>query len=226
MYTSEGIRKARRDAHGRFVVIPWDRVAKIRVEHPMGGTQEVTRHTLRITEDMVPLPAPGVGGVRRHDVGRTLVVDRTKDGDWIDVFALPGQQPFGRGSHHADRHETVLESQRQQPNYLRDVFPRSIHRWHSFSKAEQARFVGAERSRLHREGWHENRDGSWTQGRARGRRHGDLAAIQAITRPGTSPHRVNVVLVDGRGNEISVLYKNLTADKARENILRRWKEKN
>jgi hypothetical protein len=81
MYTAEGIRTISRGT------IPWDEVRKVRIHG-----KSVVRHVMHITEDKIPLPAAGVGGVKRHDIGRILVVDRYPDGQWIDAFALPGQK--------------------------------------------------------------------------------------------------------------------------------------
>jgi hypothetical protein len=86
MYTSEGIRISVQAA-----VVPWDRVQRVRI-----GGRRATRHVMWVTDEKLRghgvLPAPGVGGVRRHDVGRVLVADLFEDGQWIDAFALPGQK--------------------------------------------------------------------------------------------------------------------------------------
>jgi len=90
MYTSAGIR-------GKIdpkIVIPWDHVRKVHI-----GGQPVTRHVLTIRPEHGSFMAPGVGGVRRWgrgDVGHMLVADLYPDGQWIDVFALPGQPVLPR----------------------------------------------------------------------------------------------------------------------------------
>jgi hypothetical protein len=57
---------------------------------------------------------------------------------------------------------SVYETQIQSPNYLRDIFPRTVSGWHTFSADSQTKMVQWERERLTAEGLHENPDGSWT----------------------------------------------------------------
>lgn len=65
-------------------VFPWVSSRRVRI-----AGRPAWRHTLTVTRAMIPLgrsDAPGVGGLQRCDVGRTLVVDRYADGCIIDVF--------------------------------------------------------------------------------------------------------------------------------------------
>jgi hypothetical protein len=87
MYTSEGIR-GKADPK---IVIPWDHVRKVHI-----GGQPVMRHVLTIRPEHGSFMARGVGGVRRRDVGRMLVVDHYPDHQWVDVFAHPGQPVLPR----------------------------------------------------------------------------------------------------------------------------------
>lgn len=57
---------------------------------------------------------------------------------------------------------SVLDSQRNQPNYLRDVFPRQIHAWHTFTEKDQELFHGDEIIRLKQDKYTENKDKSYS----------------------------------------------------------------
>lgn len=66
-------------------VFPWTSSRRVRI-----AGKPAWRHTLQVTAEMIPIgrtDVPGVGGLRRIDIGRTLVVDRYDDGTTIDVFA-------------------------------------------------------------------------------------------------------------------------------------------
>ena len=55
----------------------------------------------------------------------------------------------------------LLDYQRSCPQYLIDVFPRSVAGWYSFSPKDRIEFVEWERERLISEGYHEQPNGSW-----------------------------------------------------------------
>lgn len=59
-------------------LIPWDQVEQLR---------DVVRHRLVIRKAHAGfLRLPAIGLTKHQDIGRTLVVDLTKDGRWIDTF--------------------------------------------------------------------------------------------------------------------------------------------
>lgn len=82
MYTEEGLRSGTSVVSTK--IIPWDRVRPVR----FGNGARAIRHTLLLREEHFPLYlyATGLGGIRRTDVGRTLVVDRLPDGRWVDYL--------------------------------------------------------------------------------------------------------------------------------------------
>jgi hypothetical protein len=58
---------------------------------------------------------------------------------------------------------SVYETQIQSPNYLRDIFPRTVSGWHNFSADARRKMEQWERDRLTADGLSENQDGSWTR---------------------------------------------------------------
>jgi hypothetical protein len=62
-------------------VFPWTSMRSVRI----GGCRAV-RYTLLVTRELVPAQTHGLGLLRTHDIGRTLVVDIYEDGTVIDVL--------------------------------------------------------------------------------------------------------------------------------------------
>lgn len=62
------------------------------------------------------------------------------------------------------RAPSIRDYQLACPNYLRDVFPRTVSRWHRFSKPEQDQLAQWEKEFVTKElGYTENQDGSFTK---------------------------------------------------------------
>jgi len=82
MYTPTGYRRVSALNPKNVRVFPWTTTRRVRIHG-----RRATRYTLLITADLIPCAAPGVGGLRRHDIGRMLVVDIYEDGSVIDALA-------------------------------------------------------------------------------------------------------------------------------------------
>ena len=76
-YTPEGLVKG---SLRNRVVFPWHSVRRVRFK----DGSRATRHEIVISKEMVPCTAPGVGGLRAHDVGRKLVVDVIDGAGMVD----------------------------------------------------------------------------------------------------------------------------------------------
>ena len=86
-YTTEGVRvtTTRRECPIGYRVIPW--TTSRRVTLKCSG-ERVTRRTLLLTEDILPIYGTrGLGTLTKNDAGRTLVVDFSDDGPTVDVLA-------------------------------------------------------------------------------------------------------------------------------------------
>lgn len=81
LYTPTGYRRVSALRRGDVRVFPWTTSRRVRI-----GGRPAFRYELEVTADLVPCMAPGVGGLRRRDVGRVLVVDVYDDGTVIDVL--------------------------------------------------------------------------------------------------------------------------------------------
>lgn len=80
-YTEVGYRRVSALNPKNVRVFPWTSVRHVRI-----GRRRATRYTLVVPVEMIPCAAAGVGGLRRRDVGRTLVVDLYEDGTVIDAL--------------------------------------------------------------------------------------------------------------------------------------------
>ena len=81
LYTPTGYRRVSALRPFAVRIFPWTTTQRVRI-----GGRAAFRHELEVTADLVPCMAPGVGGLRRRDVGRVLVVDVYDDGTVIDVL--------------------------------------------------------------------------------------------------------------------------------------------
>jgi len=82
LYKPTGYRKVSVLDPKNVRVFPWTSVRSVRI-----GGRRAVRYTLLVTRELVPAQTHGLGLLRRHDIGRTLVVDIYEDGSVIDVLA-------------------------------------------------------------------------------------------------------------------------------------------
>jgi hypothetical protein len=81
LYTPTGYRRVSTLPPFPVRLFPWTTSRRVRI-----GGRPAFRHELEVTAELVPCMAPGVGGLRRRDIGRVLVVDVYDDGTVIDVL--------------------------------------------------------------------------------------------------------------------------------------------
>lgn len=136
-YTAKGIKAGRR-------LLAWDRVRRVRV-----GGQEVVRHERRIRASDLPFSSKYLGRMGQADVGRVLVVDHHRDGDWVDWVTEIGQTASGMrfaGLAGARRCSCSLGGAKRSVPNVDDLITSDPRRWTAAQRRRVARWLVATKS--------------------------------------------------------------------------------